>query len=246
MNGADFGYCGPPPDPATLWQRWNLDPVLIAVLLAAGLLGTLALRHAGRNRQAAFGAGLGGLAILFLSPLCALGVALASARIGHHVALTALVAPLLTLALPMSARMVLARFAMPALIVHTVAFWFWHHPLTYGEALVSVPAYWLMQATLLASAVALWGAALSARLPISIGLLLATAMQMGFLAAILVFAQNPIYAGHLATTEIFGLTPLADQQLGGLLMWVPASLPYLGLALVRLARALRPSGEASA
>jgi putative membrane protein len=246
MNGVDFGYCGPAPDPETLWQRWNLDPVLIAVLLVAGIAGALALRHAGYNRQAALGAGIGGLAILFVSPLCALGVALASARIGHHIALTAIVAPLLALAMPASWRLRLAGFAMPALILHTVAFWVWHHPLAYGEALVSVPAYWLMQVTLLGSAVALWGAALAARLPMAIGLLLATAMQMGFLAAILVFAQNPIYAGHLATTDVFGLSPLTDQQFGGLLMWVPASLPYLALALMRLAGALKPSGEASA
>jgi putative membrane protein len=36
---------------------------------------------------------------------------------------------------------------------------------------------------------------------------------------------------HLVSTAPWGLSPLADQQLAGLLMWVPAILPYLGVAL---------------
>jgi putative membrane protein len=240
MNGADFGYCGPAPIPADLWVRWNLDPVLILVLSILTAGGYVLLRE--RQAKLAFSGAMAGLFILFVSPLCALGVALASARIGHHVALTVLVAPLMALALPVALRRVLAQFAIPALVLHTAAFWAWHHPTLYDTALASPLAYWAMQASLLVSAVAVWGAAFSARLTTSLGLLLGTSMQMGFLAAILVFASDPIYAGHLTKTASFGLSPLTDQQLGGLLMWVPASLPYIGLAMVRLAKSLRPSG----
>jgi len=239
MNGADFGYCGPAPIQADLWLRWNLDPVLIFALIVLTAGGLAILRE--RPARLAFLAAMAGLFILVVSPLCALGVALASARIGHHVALTVVVAPLLAFAMPMALRRILAQFAIPALVLHTAAFWAWHHPVLYDTALVSPLAYWAMQLSLLITAVAVWGAALSARLTTSLGLLLGTSMQMGFLAAILVFAGDPIYAGHLTTTASFGLSPLTDQQLGGLLMWVPASLPYIALAMVRLARSLRPS-----
>ena len=52
-------------------------------------------------------------------------------------------------------------------------------------------------------------------------------------AALLTFAPRLWYPVYGATTEAWGLTPLQDQQIGGLIMWVPASLVYLvaGLAM---------------
>jgi putative membrane protein len=55
-------------------------------------------------------------------------------------------------------------------------------------------------------------------------------LQMGMLGALLTFASVPLYVPHLTTTFAFGLDPLGDQQLAGILMWVPASLPYLAVA----------------
>jgi putative membrane protein len=68
---------------------------------------------------------------------------------------------------------------------------------------------------------------------------------MGMLGALLTFARRPLYAPHADTTLAYGLTPLADQQLAGLVMWVPAALPYL-LAAALLAGAWleRPSASA--
>jgi len=62
--------------------------------------------------------------------------------------------------------------------------------------------------------------------------------QMGVIGALLVFAAQPLYAAHEATTWPWGLTPLADQQLAGLIMWVPGAVPYLVLLLVRVGRLL--------
>jgi putative membrane protein len=53
-------------------------------------------------------------------------------------------------------------------------------------------------------------------------------MQSGVLGAALVFAQAPWYPVHAASTLARGTTPLEDQQLAGLLMWIPASVVYLG------------------
>jgi putative membrane protein len=67
---------------------------------------------------------------------------------------------------------------------------------------------------------------------------------MGLLGALIVFAPGPLYLVHLASTASWGLSPLADQQLAGLLMWVPASLPYLGVGLWLAWSSLRPSEPA--
>ncbi len=53
---------------------------------------------------------------------------------------------------------------------------------------------------------------------------------MGFLGALLTFAGRPLYASHLSTTVAFGMGPLADQQLAGLVMWVPGMAPYAAAA----------------
>jgi putative membrane protein len=67
---------------------------------------------------------------------------------------------------------------------------------------------------------------------------------MGLLGALIVFAPRPIYWVHLASTAPWGLSPLADQQLAGLLMWVPAMLPYLCVGLWIAWSNLRPAQAA--
>lgn len=230
MNEA---YCGPAPTPASLIWAWNPDPVAIGlciVLLAHHFL----YRKDGR---VALACGVGVLVVLFVSPLCALTVALFSARAAHHVLLVAVAAPLLALAFPVSGR----GRAQPSLAwlagIHAAVLWFWHVPEVYAFAIFGALPYWLMQASLLGTAFLLWrrifasdgnaGAAMLA--------LLATVVQMGMLGALLTFAQKPLYQPHFMTTAPFGLSPLDDQQLGGLVMWVPAALPYLAAALLLFA-----------
>ena len=62
------------------------------------------------------------------------------------------------------------------------------------------------------------------------------AVQMGFLGALLTFAGRPLYESHLATTFPFGIGPLTDQQMAGLIMWVPGMAPY---AVAAAAQAVR-------
>ena len=181
------------------------------------------------------------MAVIFISPLCALSSALFSARVLHHVLLIAAVAPLLALAFPMP------RFASPPLAalvgLQAIILWVWHMPGPYEWGLASVPAYWLMQASLLGSAWLLWRAILApnALTGPSLVALVATSAQMGFLAALIVFAPRPLYAVHFASAAAWGMSPLADQQLAGLLMWAPASLPYLGVGLWLALSSLRLS-----
>ncbi|SDY34040.1 cytochrome c oxidase assembly protein [Citreimonas salinaria] len=212
MNGI---YCGPPPLPQDIWTSWNLDPALI--------LGLLALTVVFRRDPAGL-AGVAVLTVAFVSPLCALSSALFSARVVHHVLLIAVAAPLLARALPLlRAGPIALSFA-----VATAVLWAWHLPAAYDLALSHKGVYWIMQITLTGSAVWFWRAVQAdERAPVDALLfVLAAFAQMGMLGALLTFAPQPLYAAHAIAPMDWGLTPLADQQLGGLLMWVPAGIPY--------------------
>lgn len=218
-------YCGAAPSPSDWLARWNGDPLLLLAFVAVGVWGWR--RGDVKN---AFWVGLAVLALLFLSPLCALSSALFSVRVAHHVALTAVAAPLLVWGLPQLAVRGSAAIWAAA---HILLFWFWHAPAPYAFALSNDLAYWAMQLLLLGSAIGFWGALRRASAPVAIGLLLAMMVQMGLLGALLTFAGVPIYAPHYVSTIAWGLTPLEDQQLAGLIMWAPAAAFYLAAALVR-------------
>lgn len=238
---AAVAYCGPPPAPDVWLLRWNADPVLLLGLLA---LGVIMLRWAEDERQhRASGATIVVLLLAFVSPICALSSALFSARIAHHLLLVLVAAPLLALALP--------RWRAPPLwlaaILHAAVFWLWHAPLPYAWALGSDAAYWLMELSLIGTAVSFWAAVVRhgrGEPASAVITLMAVMAQMGLLGALLTFAGRPLYAAHFLTTAAWGLTPLEDQQLAGLLMWVPGSLPYLGAAVLLGAGWLVPRARA--
>lgn len=242
-------YCGPAPLPDDVWGRWNFDPVLlVGMTICTGLF--LLSRQSSVREQISMAAGMTILAVIFISPLCALTVALFSARVVHHVLLVAVAAPLLAWALINHGRLrssaivnALPALLTPALVLHTAIFWLWHAPDAYMLALYDPAIYWLMQGTLLISAMVFWAAVLLAPPGHAIVGLVGITIQMGLLGALLVFSNQPLYAPHFTTTQAFAMTPLADQQLSGLIMWVPASLPYLLVAVLRLASWLR-QGEA--
>lgn len=217
-------YCGPPPLPNDLVASWNLDPLLLAGLLALGV--------AFRRDRAGLAA-VAVLAIAFVSPLCALSSALFAARVVHHVLLVTVAAPLLALALP--ARR--ADGIMLPFVLSTAILWAWHIPAAYDAALANVAVYWVMQLTLLGSALLFWRAVfVEARSPVDrLVFVVAAFAQMGLLGAILTFAAQPLYSAHAIAPLAWGLTPLEDQATGGLIMWVPAGIPY-AIAAALIAR----------
>ena len=258
-------YCGMPPLPGEFWQRWNLDPILIVLLLLPLGAYLSAVRGGGGPRSAGranFVSGwLVGAAAL-LSPLCALSVSLFSARVGQHMILALVAAPLVLLGHPGSAysrlspalahwisNRRLTRFctsAPGAALIFAALLWFWHAPGPYAATFRSSSVYWLMHLSLFTGALLVWAVVLdrSARGVIpSLAVSAFTTVQMTFLGALITIAHQTLYLPHALTTAAWGLTPLADQQLGGLIMWVPSCTVFVGVSVLTLARMLSDSRD---
>ena len=193
-----------------------------------------------RDRRAAYAAGAWTLlAVALVSPLCALTSALFSARVVHHGVVMLLAAALAALAFRSSPSAATAPALILATLLQVVVLWLWHAPPLYGWALSNDAVYWLMQLTLLGSSVLFWRSIRSAPDLAAVLALGITMAQMGLLGALIALADAPLYAPHLLTTTAWGLTPLEDQQLAGLIMWAPMAAVYLAAAVVRAAPMLR-------
>ncbi|MDR7335293.1 cytochrome c oxidase assembly protein [Roseateles asaccharophilus] len=215
-------YCGEAPGPSEWLGRWNLDPVLLAALA----LLALALWWPGAKPRVALRWAWALAVLLYVSPLCALSSAFFTVRVAHHMALVLAIAPL--------AAFGLAPRRVPlwtSTAVATAVFWLWHVPAPYAAALSSNAIYALMQLSLLASATVFWMAVRRAAPAAAMGAILVTMVLMGLLGALILFAAQPLYEPHIASTLAWGVSPLEDQQLAGLLMWAPGSLAYLAAAL---------------
>lgn len=233
-------YCGAPPVPGGV--TWNLDPILIGLLLALGAFVTLQARAAPVGWARTAGPlGWLVLALALVSPLCNLSVALFTARVGQHLLLILVAAPLLALGGAWPRRWPTAG-AAPAAFAFAVALWMWHLPGPYGASFRSDTVYWAMHLTLSGTALWFWAALLrraSERPEVVLLAGLGTAVQMALLGALLTLAPRPLFAVHAGTTGPWGLTWLEDQQLGGLLMWVPGGLLFAGVMLAVAAMVLR-------
>lgn len=217
-------YCGAVPVPGQLLNRWNLDPVLLASLIGVTWLH---LRHVSGNLRALAGAGWGIAVLAFVSPICALSVALFSARIGQHMILMLAAAPLIGIALPQGKWRHSIWWSVAAV---TAALWVWHMPAPYEATFRSTAIYWSMHLTLFGSAIWLWRDLLNHRVEDTLSVISAglfACIQMGFLGAILSLSAHPWFPWYSDTTVPWGLSQLEDQQLGGILMWVPSGIIFL-------------------
>jgi cytochrome c oxidase assembly factor CtaG len=186
----------------------------------------------------------------------------------QHLLLVVVAAPLLALGDPAAAlaasapatvRRRLARWSRPirsiprrhatplavaAWLAHVSVLWAWHAPALYTAALTHPAIHALEHGSLLATGWLFWVVVMTTprRPPLGVGgslvYLFAAAGQGTVLGAVLTFAATPWYAAHAASAAAWGLTPLEDQQLAGLLMWIPAGTVYLVVALALMARTL--------
>jgi putative membrane protein len=137
------------------------------------------------------------------------------------------------------------RHPAAAWLLAVAVLWFWHAASPYDAALDSQALHVLEHASFLVTAVLFWqvvvGVRGAARVSGGLGVLLVftMAMQSVFLSALLTFARAPWYSGYATTTAPWGLDRLTDQQLAGVLMWIPAGGIYLAVALVLLVTWIR-------
>lgn len=214
------------------------------------------------------------LAVALVSPLDAMAGALASAHMVQHVLLLLVAAPLLALGAPFAvllagsppavrraslrwrrrlgvthAKLRLLREPATLWLFHTGTIWFWHAAGPYEAALEHHGVHVVEHASFLVTAVLFWHAVIGARARraaegIGILLVFAMALQGVFLSLLLTFAPSPWYSSYEATTSPWGLTPLADQQLAGVIMWIPAGLVYLGAGIALLVAWLQAAERA--
>jgi cytochrome c oxidase assembly factor CtaG len=217
--------------------------------------------HGVRHWQAAcFWSGWTILALALLSPLHWLGERLFVAHMVEHELLMVVAAPLLAVARPTAAmlwalpqfgrravgRLLQSRvIALPwrlirtpivATVLHTVALWIWHMPQLYNAVLTNVTMHRLQHAIFFFTALLFWwslfyGAVRKQGYGIAIACLFFTSLQCAVLGIFLTLARQPWFSGQETFAISLGLTPLEDQQLAGLIMWVPPGFVYLGFAL---------------
>lgn len=134
-----------------------------------------------------------------------------------------------------------------AWLLHVGTLWFWHAAVPYGAALEHEIVHLLEHASFLLTGILFWGVVTGTQRRgqtspgFGILFVFAAAMQGVFLSALLTFAGTPWYAGYAETTTSWHLEPLEDQQLAGLLMWIPGGLVYLAAALALLVTWIRRS-----
>lgn len=242
---------------------WHVEPmILIPIVVAAALYwkGHLSLRH---GVAAAFYAGLAVIGVALLSPLDDLADALFSGHMAQHLLLILVAAPLLAVsragtvllvALPRSLRLPLSHMAswLPRAwrpgtfwLGFIAVFLFWHLPQAYGWARQSEAVHIAEHLTLLLSAYAFWSVIVAppTRTPSFVARSLfcvIAAFVTDLPAVIMIFSPVAFYVADPAVAAQWGLTPLEDQQLAGLMMWVPASFLFFGAAIWCFAKYLSP------
>lgn len=137
---------------------------------------------------------------------------------------------------------------LTAFAIHSLSIWIWHAPLFYQAALTSDATHSAQHSTFIFAGCLFWWSMLGARgeragrgRGVAAGYLFATIMITGALGALLTFASSLWYPAYASTTARWGMTPLEDQQLGGLIMWVLGGVPYLIGVIVVLSGWIRES-----
>jgi cytochrome c oxidase assembly factor CtaG len=251
--------------PAWTFDPWIVLPLLVSGLLYAIGALTLGYRsrdlRGRRNRQhLAYLCGWFSLAGALVSPLHWLGEHLFTFHMIEHEIVMAISAPLIVVARPLGTLMWSFphrfRLALAALlrsrpvrrgwdwasngrnatVLHGLAIWAWHAPPLFDAAVTNVAIHRLQHLSFFVSALLFWWSVFR-RSEVGAGAwhLFITMLHTSALGALMALAPRVLYQTQTATASNWGLTPLQDQELAGLIMWVPAGTVYAGTALALMA-----------
>lgn len=219
--------------------------------------------HGVRRWQAlCFGLSVAVLVVALLSPVDRYSDLLFSVHMVQHELLLLVAAPLWAMSAPLAAfiwalpsearqrtKLVLHRpaatsswrlFTHPAaaLLLHVAALGAWHVPALYQAALRSEVTHSVQHLSFFSTAVLFWWALVHGRYGragygVGVVFVFVTATLGGVLGALFTLAERVVYPEYAARSASIGADALKDQQLGGLLMWVPAGVvsTCIGLAL---------------
>ncbi|MFL5701211.1 MAG: cytochrome c oxidase assembly protein [Ktedonobacteraceae bacterium] len=241
----------------TFWlTAWNWEPsIIIGTALLVGLylygIGPLRRKYqlateVKRGQVVAFLLGVFIMFLALVSPLDELGDSyLFSAHMVQHLFITLVGPPLLLIGTPgwllqplLRKRTVflIARvFTFPALafFLYNANFWLWHAPPLYNATLENQSIHILEHVTFIVFGILNWWPIFSPseelpRLPLGgqILYIFLSGMPTVALGAGLTFFP-PLYAPYLAAPRIWGISAAVDQQLGGLIMWIPGNIFYI-------------------
>ena len=237
------------------------SPVWLVALGAIVAYVILAVPRGASPRQVAlFAVAAVAFLIALASPLSVLASRyLFSAHMVQHLILLLVVPLFVILSLPAPARVVVAKRPRPA--THSLvplgwlagvgAMWFWHIPALCTASMRSPLVFGVQTASLLAAGAAFWWPVfrpdMSRRMApqVSAGYLFAGCLGctlLGIYVTFLPVSICPLYNTPGGNPQLlnmvrneWGLTHRIDQQIGGLLMWVPACAVYLGAIMATLA-----------
>lgn len=221
-------------------------------------------RKALRRKAWLFAAGMSCLAVALVSPLDRLAAAMASAHMVQHMLLIIAAAPLLVLSAPLpiflwampetwrhgvahgsqhslvSNTWKMLTMPLVAWFLHGAFLWLWHVPVLYEAALRNRLVHDLEHASFLANALLFWWVVLralaqsAARNGTAVLLLFTTFLHGGLLAALMTFSTTPWYDTYVNSAARWGMSAGTDQQLAGLIMWIPAGITYMAAGLIVL------------
>lgn len=123
----------------------------------------------------------------------------------------------------------------------TLALWLWHAPVFFEAALRSEGIHTFEHLAFITTAILFWWALFkqSARGTIQYGVaipyLFTTELQSAVLGALMTFTTQAWYPYYAARVSAWGLTPLQDQQLAGLIMWIPGGVVFTALTIAYFA-----------
>lgn len=132
-----------------------------------------------------------------------------------------------------------------ATALQAIALWLWHAPALFDRALAGEGWHVVQHLSFLITAIIFWWSIeetqARGRVGVAVFCLLVTACVGAALGALMALSSSPWYTGYAAMGMTpYGLTPEQDQQMAGLIMWIPGGLVHMGAALVILFRWLSP------